>query len=302
MKKEHTRLPNYDDPSIYRKKKIINEEIILSKEGFPLPAVIEISESGMCNRKCSFCPRSDPDYKHVNEFISSELINKLTLELKDLNYTNMVLFSGFVEPLLDKNIFNLVKIVRNNLQESRIDMITNGDVLNKERTLKLFESGLSTLLISIYDGEEAEEKLYDLMRSCNLKDHQYKLRKRYLSKEENFGISLSNRGGMMANAEHKINNPLQSLSRPCNYPNYTFFMDYNGDVLICNHDWGKKLIIGNFNQKSFKDLWLDEKWMNARQKLFQGKRSFSPCNVCDVDGMRMGGEHAEAWRKFTNKK
>ena len=75
-----------------------------------------------------------------------------------------------------------------------------------------------------------------------------------------------------------------------------------GDVIVCNHDWGKKFIIGNFNQKSFKDLWLDEKWMNARQKLFQGKRNFSPCNVCDVDGMRMGRGHAEAWREFTNKK
>ena len=27
----------------------------------------------MCNRKCSFCPRSAPDYDHKNEFISFEL-------------------------------------------------------------------------------------------------------------------------------------------------------------------------------------------------------------------------------------
>ena len=95
------KLPNFDDPTIYSKEKIIDEVVNFSKEGFPLPSQIEISESGMCNRKCSFCPRSDPEYKHINEFITSELINKLTLELKELNYTNLVLFSGFVEPLLD---------------------------------------------------------------------------------------------------------------------------------------------------------------------------------------------------------
>ena len=295
------KLPNFNDLTIYSKEKIIDEVVNFSKEGFPLPSQVEISESGMCNRKCSFCPRSDPDYKHINEFITSELINKLTLELKELNYTNLVLFSGFVEPLLDKNIFNLVKIVRTNLQQSKIHMVSNGDVLNKERTLKLFESGLSCLLLSIYDGPQEEEKMYDLMRSCNLEDHQYKIRKRYLSKEENFGISLSNRGGMMKNAEHKIDNPSQSLSRPCYYPSYTFFVDYNGDVLVCTHDWGKKFVIGNCNQKSFKDLWLDEKWMKAREKLTQGKRDLSPCNICDVDGMRMGGKHAKAWEKFTNK-
>jgi radical SAM protein with 4Fe4S-binding SPASM domain len=302
MKKNISKIPSFDDPTIYTKKKIIDEEITFSKEGFPLPAQIEISESGMCNRKCSFCPRSDPDYKHVNEFITNELVNKLTLELKELNYTNMILFSGFVEPLLDKNIFNIIKIIRNNLEKSRIHMVSNGDVLNKERTLKLFKSGLSRLLISIYDGPEAEKKMYDLMHSCNLADDQYKIRKRYLSEEETFGITLSNRGGMMKNAKYKIKNPSESLVRPCNYPAYTFFIDYNGDVLMCTHDWGKKFIIGNLNQESFKDLWLSQKWMEARHKLSLGKRDFSPCNVCDVDGMKMGGRHVEAWNDFTNKK
>ena len=33
-------------------------------------------------------------------------------------------------------------------------MVTNGDVLDKQRTKKLFSSGLSTLLVSIYDGKK----------------------------------------------------------------------------------------------------------------------------------------------------
>ena len=151
-------LITYNDPLIYRKKKQIDETVSISAKGFPLPSVVEISESGMCNRKCVFCPRSDPNYNHVNEFISPKLIEKITLELKSLNYKNLILFSGFVEPLLDKNIFKLLKIVRKNLPYSNIEMITNGDVLNKKRLLKLYESGLTCLLISIYDGVEAEKK------------------------------------------------------------------------------------------------------------------------------------------------
>ena len=299
---DKSRLSNYDDPLIYRKKKLVDENVSITKNGFPLPAVIEVSESGMCNRKCVFCPRSDPDYEHVNEFISSDLIERLTSELKEIKYQNLFLFSGFVEPLLDKNIYNLLKIVRKNLTQSRIEIITNGDVLNKERAIKLFNSGLSCLLISIYDGKEAEEKIYDLMQSCNLREDQYKIRKRYLSESENFGISLSNRGGMMKNAEYSIPNPKKSLRRPCYYPNYTFFMNYTGEVLVCNHDWGKKFVVGNFKERSFKDLWLDKKWIEARQKLYEGKRNFSPCNVCDVDGLRMGSNHAIAWKKYLNKK
>ena len=100
----------YNDPLIFRKKKQIDETVLLTEEGFPMPSVVEISESGMCNRKCVFCPRSDPDYNHVNEFISPKLVDKLTKQLSLLGYENLILFSGFVEPLLDKNIYNLIDL------------------------------------------------------------------------------------------------------------------------------------------------------------------------------------------------
>ena len=51
---------------------------------------------------------------------------------------------------------------------------------------------------------------------------------------------MSNRAGMMSNAEYEIKPLEKSLKVPCYYPSYTFFLDYNGDVLMCPHDWGKK--------------------------------------------------------------
>ena len=53
-------------------------------QALPLPTEIEISESGVCNRKCSFCPRSDPGFEDINEFISEELVLKISKELKNL--------------------------------------------------------------------------------------------------------------------------------------------------------------------------------------------------------------------------
>ena len=55
----------------------------------------------------------------------------------------------------------------------------------------------------------------------------------------------------MENAEYKIASPEKALKRPCYIPDYTFFLNYTGEVLTCNHDWGKKLLIGNLNNKSF---------------------------------------------------
>ena len=156
------------DPLIKRKANLTKN--VQFFEDTPLPSVIEISESGTCNRKCSFCPRSAPDFKDIKEFISDELITKLSQQLSKYNYSGIFLYSGFVEPMVDKNIFNLVSITRKNLPNARIEMVTNGDALNKERIKKLYSSGLSTLLISIYDGKKEADDMEKLMKSCNLSD------------------------------------------------------------------------------------------------------------------------------------
>ena len=53
------------DPNIINKSKTVEEKIQLFKfngKMLPLPTEIEISESGTCNRTCSFCPRSAKDF------------------------------------------------------------------------------------------------------------------------------------------------------------------------------------------------------------------------------------------------
>ena len=96
------------DPQIDVKKKAIAERLqFFPNSSVPLPSEVEISESGMCNRKCSFCPRSDPNYEHKNEFIDFNLHKKLCDELATFDYKGLIMYSGFVEPMLDKNIFFL---------------------------------------------------------------------------------------------------------------------------------------------------------------------------------------------------
>ena len=199
--------------------------------------------------------------------------------------------------MLDKNIFNLINIVRNNLPKARIEMVTNGDVLDKQRTKKLFSSGLSTLLVSIYDGKKEADEMEKLLRDCDLTDEQFKVRHRYLPESDSFGITLSNRAGMMEKAEYVIPSLKEPMKKPCYYPHYTFFMDYTGEVLVCSHDWGKKLVVGNLKNESFIDIWLSKKFSFARKSLFKANRNFAPCNKCDVAGTYMGSDHAQAWQE-----
>jgi len=284
------------DKNIPRKDKIVKDRIqFYNKTKTPLMSVVEISNSGVCNRKCSFCPRSDPNFKEVNDFISKELHHKIFYELSQLNYSGMVIYSGYVEPLLDKKIYSSISEARKFLPNAQIEIITNGDVLNLERLKMLFDSGLSTLLISVYDGPKEEEQFYKLCKKANLRDDQYVIRNRYMSSDKNFGLNISNRSGTLKNASYVIPPLKKALSSVCNYPAYTFFIDYNGDVQMCSHDWAKKFIAGNVKNEKIIDIWLNKNFKKARENLLNAKRGFSPCNKCDVDGELIGKNHASLW-------
>tara|TARA_B100001564_G_scaffold346419_1_gene346115 strand:- start:3610 stop:4512 length:903 start_codon:yes stop_codon:yes gene_type:complete len=299
MKETKKKKIKFYDPQIDFKKESINKRLqFFENTNTPIPSEVEISESGICNRKCSFCPRSDPNYPDINEFISKNLHNKLCDELKEINFSGLIIYSGFVEPMLDKNIYNLVNYAKKTNPSARVEIISNGDVLNEKRLKKIYDSGLDRLQISLYDGEDQFKKFQQLGKSLNLSEEQYVLRKRYLPEEQDFGITLSNRGGMLTKSTYKIAPKAEPVNSTCNYPSYKFFLDYNGDVLMCSHDWGKKNILGNLKKQSLKDIWLSEKSMEARKKLNNADRTLSPCNVCDVDGGLIGNSHAQAWKKI----
>ena len=108
MTHSSVRNPVFIDPNIARKKKLIDEAFLRDERFLVLPGVIEISESGICNRKCSFCPRSAPSFLDIKEFIKQSLLEKLFSQLNELNFEGLVIFSGFVEPMLDKKIFEKI--------------------------------------------------------------------------------------------------------------------------------------------------------------------------------------------------
>ena len=117
--------------------------------------------------------------------------------------------------MLDKNIFNIISKFRKSLPKSKIEITTNGDVLNISRIKKLFISGLTSFYISVYDGPEDEKKFIKMCKEAGLREHQYKIRARYLPEEKDFGITLSNGG------QWRLRNIIPSLEKsmdkPCCY-------------------------------------------------------------------------------------
>ena len=90
--------------NLKRRALIVNEDIKFYKK-IPLPTWIELSLIDVCNRSCSFCPKSDPSVApNTYQKMSRTLIDKLSSELKKIKYRGAIALCGYGEPLLHKDI------------------------------------------------------------------------------------------------------------------------------------------------------------------------------------------------------
>lgn len=289
------------DPNIERKSNIIDHHLAVQHDiaGVPTFSIIEFNTSELCNRTCEFCPRSDPKvYPNRKLYLSTGLMEKIAKELGAFNYRGKVLFSAFSEPLLHKDLETLIGLGRRHCPESRIEVVTNGDFVTVERTRSLFDSGLTALLISMYDGPHQIESLTAVRDEAGLSEEQFILRPRYLSREEHFGLTMSNRAGMLKIEDLGVKALEDPLKQRCFYPHYQMMVDYDGSVLLCPHDWGKRLRVGNLNHESALEVWNNKVMKFVRKRLGNADRNFAPCNVCDVVGTLMGKGHFEAWQEY----
>jgi radical SAM protein with 4Fe4S-binding SPASM domain len=57
----------------------------------------------------------------------------------------------------------------------------------------------------------------------------------------------------------------------------------NGDIIICCNDYNKKIVIGNLNHSTIKEIWNSNKFENIR-KLQINKRykEISACKICSL--------------------
>ena len=290
------------DANISRKGKILRQNLEgsrveeISAPFFPL---IEFNLSGLCNRTCVFCPRANPAvYPNVNEHIPAELYEKTMKELAEVDYDGMILYSAFSEPLLYKRIEVLIKMSKEYCPKVRVEATTDGDFVTPDKMRTLFDAGLDTLMISLYDGPDQVGKFQAIMAEAEVTEPQVILRERWLPPDKHFGITLSNRAGMVEIPEIGVVKLAEPIKRPCYYPFYQVLVDYDGSVLLCPHDWAKKLIVGNLNRQSIHELWDSRVMKRVRYSLAKADRNFPPCDKCDVDGTLMGKAHFEEWMKY----
>ena len=138
-----------DGQAVNGKRSILAEVLPLAT-----PYAVTFFPIYACNFKCNYCIHSleEKNRPLITDciFMDFELYKKCINDMKKFPKKLKVLhFIGYGEPLLHKNIDEMIAYaVKENVAES-VDIVTNGALLSRSLSQKLVEAGLSTLRISI---------------------------------------------------------------------------------------------------------------------------------------------------------
>ena len=80
-----------------KRRTAIVDDILTFHNDVPIPSWIELSIIDVCNRSCSFCPKSDPKVApDTFQKMQMNLINKLANELKEIKYEGSVFLGKII--------------------------------------------------------------------------------------------------------------------------------------------------------------------------------------------------------------
>lgn len=223
------------------------------------------------------------------------------------------------EPLLNKNLATMIRLAKESGRVQHIDFATNGSVLSSDLLMSLVDAGLDRLNISL-EGVSIEQyaehakvdfdfpKLVEQIRwfyprrgNCELT---IKVPGDYLSTKDRekffdlFGdycdrifveelspiwpeFDLESRAGVKASkTEGQYRETLEDKD-VCTYIFYAMAINADGTVSACCPDWDQKLVVGDLNKETLRDIWHSPEMNKLRRLHLEGRRRDNPiCGAC----------------------
>lgn len=296
------------------------------------PLSVHIFPSYVCNFRCSYCLHSLSDDELNNMSFKRELMdyNVLVSAVDQIKFfpkkLKSLIFAGHGEPLIHKRIADMVYYAKKRDVAEKIEIVTNGYLLNKNMCDDLISAGLDRLRVSIQGvSEESYKKVTN--QSINLKDLIEKLTYFFehktntevyvkiidmalSSKEEEQvfyqmfgdvcdkiaieyvipfanGVDYSN---IKTDYERCKQGHKSMHTKICAMPFYMIVIEPDGSILpCCSTQFPLKL--GNVKDNSIKDIWNGQKMRDFQVVQLQGKSGlYSACKKCVVPshGMQQG--------------
>ncbi|MBN1263779.1 MAG: radical SAM protein [Candidatus Pacebacteria bacterium] len=263
------------------------------------PGLLNIELTNACNLKCVFCPRLSSN-REIG-FIKKSLFEKIIKELGVEGPIEVLWLMKDGESLLHPQIIELIKIAAAGKAAKRLELYTNGLLLNQSMSQKLINSGLDVLNISLdaldertylkLKGVDAyQQVVLNVKRMAGLKKkmkagkpflvvkmletkevrgQKGKFLKTWLGIADGVVIQKPHKweGSVQVDPGSRVSSDSGSLSRyPCNLPWLSPAVNWDGKVTSCCVNFqDNELIMGDLNRQSLKQIFQGEKYRQLRR-------------------------------------
>lgn len=282
------------------------------KDVLPLntPLKIEVEPSFGCNFKCIYCLCSQKT--DSSQFMSLDLFDKIIngakkfpKKIKSFNFT------GRGEPMLNKNIYEMIKKA-NNIAEETV-LITNGSLLTRDNADKLIDANIKIIRVSLQGINEQD--YYDISRfKINFNNFLNNLKYLYEHKKDtklflkmpDISIATDNRKKIfyelfqdksdflviqnIDNLTDKIDysniviSPNTNNVIVCPQPFYSIYVNYKGECFPCCHTEYTRLKIDTISDSTnIYDIWNSNNLKDFRITQLKSQRySIEECSKCNI--------------------
>ncbi|MFC1885102.1 radical SAM/SPASM domain-containing protein, partial [Thermodesulfobacteriota bacterium] len=245
---------------------------------FQYVMMIALETITACNLRCSYCPNSiyERGLPQNTQYMDENLFTKIIDELAGLRWCGEIQPHSYGEPLLDERLAELISYARKKIPGLRINLFTNGELLDVAAYLELVHAGVTSFTVTQHLPKQSQGVLdvleYRQQKGSSNVAFSYSRKKH-----------IFNRCGLV-----EVTN--EALYTTCTWPCHNIVIDYAGNVLVCCHDYLAEVIVGNVGSQSLIDIWNSPGYQNIRRDIRQGKFNLSICKKCRK-GTVLGSKH-----------
>lgn len=224
------------------------------------------------------------------------IIKNLT-PLANKGWVPKMFFAMSGEPLMNKDLPEILCIFRERFKESNIAIISNGDFLGKIDADAVFDE-IDIMIVDAYT-ESAKQRVFEVCKEkeLNCVDFYADWALRKISPFSNLRRKFHRTVCVIADlktnsgkvASRKLHNyggnvPLIHkkllMKKICVNPVRELVIKHDGTVTICCMDVGNEFVAGNLTKEPVEKIWFSAPMESARKLLRRGNRAFSPCAFC----------------------
>jgi Iron-sulfur cluster-binding domain len=199
--------------------------------------------------------------------------------MKEINYTGIVDFIFYNEPLLDPSLPDKVSRVKAEVPGCLPRVTTNGDALTEDRLISLVRAGVISFYVTRH--VPTSDKWDERMAYLAQKYPQYVTVTDIMDVQKQMG--LSNRAGLVSvDKKYTVD--------ACSVPDSALTIDRFGKIPLCCCDYFRTEVQGDIMKQGILEIWRGENFQRIRRDLQQGKVATKLCTNCILRPKTSGEE------------